>query len=107
MSNNIINDIDRNYGALLACIFNDKLGRREALRRVGIIEKFDGRKYVNRRAIQDTEAAKIKYMYEVEKYKVKEIAAKYNVALRTITLFMQRNHIQGRGRGIRVERVAL
>ena len=95
----IINDLDLNYGALIACIFNEKLTMEMALRKMqnpltklqeihsGSVARTMNDNFIN-----------IEYMYKVKKCGLREIGEKYNVASDTVSKYLRKNGVEIRKR---------
>jgi hypothetical protein len=98
-----VEDINRNYGALIALIFNPKLGYTRALKSMGIdIElKYPEGMYEARRKLSDGDAEDIRRMYLEEKLIIAEIAQIYKVSDITISKYMKKHGIQARPRNNR------
>lgn len=95
-----MNDLDLNYGALIACIFNEKLTTQMALRKMenpltqlkeihsGSVARIMNDNFIN-----------IEYMYSVKKCGLREIGEKYSVASDTVSKYLRKNGVKIRGQG--------
>ena len=82
----IINDLDLNYGALIACIFNSNLSMEVSLNKMGVPTKLPSirRLSVKTQEIISGNLQNIKDMYLVDKKSMDKIGKKYGVAAKTI-----------------------
>ena len=94
----IINDLDLNYGALIACIFNEKLTMEAALTKMGIRTKSQRihktNIIINAKTIFEENLEDIKNMYLIEKCGLQEIVKKYGMSTNTISKYLRVNGVE-------------
>ena len=105
----MINDINRNYCALAACILNINLTRHQSLANMGIKEmiQIKGHKGKANTILTLEVMEEVKEMYTVKKLKIREIAEIYGVCNSSVAMYLHKYNIITRKRGNECQEVQL